>query len=381
MNIKASVVTVVIALILNACGGGDGNGNGKEACESYRLYVANRSDDSVSVVDVCNNVELKKIAAGDGANIWAQDEDNHRIYVSNEESNTITVIDSKNAQAIATLTVENNPKDIAVDETRKLIYITNSGSNSVSVYKTTDFITYTKAVDEIDVGNGPHKVVVNPDSGKAYVAMAIRDVYIINGDDLSALPAIVDVTGGNGNPSLRRVTFNEINKKVYVTRSHSDADDRVAIFNGDAVEVTVKVGEGARRMSTDSVGNIYTADRSNNTVSKILISNNSVSQFNVGQDPNGLKANEAGTTIYTSVSTDDAVNVIEVASGNTTAIGVGLNPVNMDLIEELKRLYVANRGNADDGNTLSVINTENNSVVKTVTIGTNPGGMRFANID
>jgi len=380
---KACLVSLFI-LALTACGGGssDGNGDEKQACESYKLYVANRSDNNISVVDLCDSVETKTISAGPGVNIWAQDKTHQRIYVSNENSNSISVLDTESDKLIVTLTVGAGPRDIAVDDVRGFVYVTNSGDDTVSVYQTTDHLNYNKAVaQDIPVGDTPHKVVINTGTGKVYVGMANRDVYILDGTNLNAAPVVLDITGGGGNPAIRRMAFNEINKKVYVTRAHSDEDDRVTIINGTAVETTVKVGEGAGALNIDDAGNVFTADHDNNTVTRISVVDNSTVRFNVGQQPRGIRVNSAGTTVYTSTTNDNTVTVVEVSSGSRTAVTVGNTPINIILTEELKRLYIANRGVNNAGNTVSVMDTDSNKVVATVTVGTNPRGMRIVKRD
>jgi YVTN family beta-propeller protein len=383
----------ILVVTLSSCNSNDKDDiviDDPRTCELEKVYVANYESDSVSVIELCNHTVANTITVGDQPTIWGYSDTKHRVFVVNDVvggNGTVSVINTDTETVVATLVVGTGPADSGLDDVRGILYVTNTADDTVSVFNTTDYTTFTPdANSPLTVGAGPRRVAINTTNGKTYVAMTNRDVYIFDGTNLSVTPEMVDVTGGAGNPVLRRMIYNEINNKVYVSRSHSGTttDDRVAIIDtANSIETSVVVGEGAARFGIDNAGNVYVAADESNLVSRISVNDNSVTDFTTATGgPNGITVSGDGTRMYVSNPADDSVSLIETATppGTRNDINVGDFPLNLALSEAQNKLYVSNRGETEAGTTVSVIDLTNNQVIATVIVGTNPRSMRVVTV-
>ena len=170
-----------------------------------RLYVTNYGSGTVSVIDVSNPLAPKLVDTNtattttiDAIKVGTNPRGiafavvpgvGPRIYVVNRTSNTVSVIDAVTNKVIdanpATtttvdaITVGSTPQQIAISPDGKSAYVTNYGSNTVSIIdtvtnKVVDAKPATTAVDAIAVRSTPAGVAVSADGSVVYVA---------NGDD------------------------------------------------------------------------------------------------------------------------------------------------------------------------------------------------------
>jgi YVTN family beta-propeller protein len=114
-----------------------------------KVYVANRYNNSVSVIDVNNNTRIKDIPVGDGPEAIASYPDdldadaiyqfvNPTVYVANYGIDSIfdsvSVINATTDEKIGEdIPVGNGPSDIGVNKLTNTVYVVNSISDSISV--------------------------------------------------------------------------------------------------------------------------------------------------------------------------------------------------------------------------------------------------------
>jgi YVTN family beta-propeller protein len=77
-------------------------------------YVANFSDDTVSVIDTASNTVIATVAVGSTPSGVAITPDGAFAYVANAGSDNVSVIDTASNAATATLTVGSFPNDVAI---------------------------------------------------------------------------------------------------------------------------------------------------------------------------------------------------------------------------------------------------------------------------
>lgn len=157
------------------------------------LYVANQSDNTVSVIDasVCNEHQLGGCnqtwpTVGLGANPFrvAVNRTTNTVYVANFNG-TLSVINGATCnasvhsscnQAPATTTVGARPNDLVVDELSNTIYVANRNSNTVSVVdgrhcQGSDTSGCSQAWFAFPVGQGPQSLAFNPNNQTLYVGI------------------------------------------------------------------------------------------------------------------------------------------------------------------------------------------------------------------
>jgi YVTN family beta-propeller protein/VCBS repeat-containing protein len=116
---------------------------------------------------------------------------------------------------------------------------------------------------------------------------------------------------------------------------------------------------------------LYVTSLSNNTVTVVDTATFTTvgAPIHVGSYPWGIVANSDGSRVYAADAMGGAVSVINTATGVVTNIPVGGNPYEVALNPDSTRLYVATFG------TIVVVNTANNSIVRTVGIAGAPAAV------
>jgi YVTN family beta-propeller protein len=129
----------------------------------------------------------------------------NRVYVANKVNGDVTVIDGADLSSRRTVGVGDWPTALAINPVTNRVYVVNRDSNNVTVIDGTDFSTRT-----VEVGISPWAVAVNPVTNRAYVVNWISDdVTVIDGSDLSTRT----VPGGDGPVA---VAVNSVTNRAYV---------------------------------------------------------------------------------------------------------------------------------------------------------------------
>ncbi|MDH3875349.1 MAG: beta-propeller fold lactonase family protein, partial [Desulfobacteraceae bacterium] len=123
----------------------------------------------------------------------------------------------------------------------------------------------------------------------------------------------------------------------------------------------------------------YVSDYCNNAVSVIQTStHNEIATIDVGFLPFGISLTPDGAYAYVNNSGDDSVSVIwtednkvidtDLSKDGTDPITVGEKPTEISMTPDGAYAYVSNF----DSGTVSIIQTSNNTVINTITVGDNP---------
>ena len=99
-----------------------------------------------------------------------------------------------------------------------------------------------------------------------------------------------------------------------------------------------------------------------------LATNTVVDTVPVGEYPQGVAVNPAGTAVYVANSDSNEVTVIDTATRATTTIPVGDNPVGITVHPNGRRIYVANVDETVD--TVWVIDRSTNTIIDKIPCGT-----------
>jgi YVTN family beta-propeller protein len=121
---------------------------------------------------------------------------------------------------------------------------------------------------------------------------------------------------------------------------------------------------------------VYVTNVDTNNVSVIDTDTNTVkATVTVGANPYGIAVNPSGTKAYVANGSGSSVSVIDTATNTVAAtISVGLNPYGLAVSPTGKRLYVTHDVAAG---IVTAINTVTNSVEATVSVGSIPQGVSF----
>jgi YVTN family beta-propeller protein len=152
-----------------------------------RLYVALSGDDSVEVIDVLAGRVLDpvRLTPGDEPVELALTPDGRTLLSANKSSNTVSVLDPASRFEVVRIPVGNGPRSITIDPTGRRAFVFNGFSNSVSVIE----VGARAVVRTIPTDPGPVRGAFNRRGDRLYVIHEISSyVTVIN-------PSTLAVTG------------------------------------------------------------------------------------------------------------------------------------------------------------------------------------------
>lgn len=301
------------------------------------LYVANRNDDTISVIDTSTNTVTSTFSVGNGPSDLFTSPDQAAVYATYQFDDELGIISTATDSETATVSVGTGvfPTKIAVTPDGLTAYVTNEIGDSVAVL---DLVTNTLTTT-ISVGNQPNGIAITPDGSTAYVANLSENFL-----------SVIDTDPGSA-------TFNTVIDTIALTGSASPS--RVAITPDGSTAIATHLNNSL----------ISFIDTATNTVTTTLTP--------LQQAPRGIGITPDGTTAYVANDNEDTVTVIDIGTPSvTTTITVGGSPRSVVITPDGSRAYVSNF--SDD--TVSVIDTDPvsatfNTVIDTISVGEEPDGL------
>ncbi len=312
------------------------------------------------------------VTVGEGPRGLCWNRTNDKVYVANYTGGSVTVINGTTNQVDTTVTVGSYPSSMVYDPTDNKVYVANEGSHSVSVI---DGASNT-VVATVEVGVAPRSLAWNRTGNKVYVAN-----YGSGANSISVIDAAADTVVATVGVGVRpiAVCWNPVANKVYAA---CWTDNEVTIIDGvsDTVITAVPVGADPCFIVVDSVNNeVYIANQSGNTLSVIDgASNMTLIVIDVSLAPCGLCWNPVSAKVYSADKNDDNVSVISTVTHRWIAnVGVGQEPRSVIWMPAGNAVYVANHASDD----VAVIGGESNQVELTLDTGAAPIALCFNIID
>jgi len=276
------------------------------------------------VINTVSNAVVTTIAVGAAPYGVAVDSVNRRVYVANRTSDTLSVIDGASQEVVDTvpLPVDTRPFGVAVTPDGATVLITGQLNRTVLLYQVA-----TGALTTLSVGAVPSGVAVNPVSSRAYVANQQQSISVI---DMTAATVVNTIRIAASQPY--GVAVSRDGTRLYAT----NLNDNTVLEIDTATESVVRtynVGQRPYGISVNHDGTrVYTADILGNTVSVINTVAHSVSvPIPVGTSPFGLSINREGTLLYVAnfgvPGSNGTVSVVDLTTNSVVkTITVQHNP-------------------------------------------------------
>src|SRR5262245_63598039 len=131
---------------------------------TYRAFVTNENDGTISVLDTRSGKVETTVSVGKRPRGIGFTPDRSQVYVALGEENVIAVVDTKTLQVVKKLPAGSDPESFAVHP-NGFIYLSNEDANQASVLDP----VAGKVVAEIPVGIEPEGVSISPDGKLAMV--------------------------------------------------------------------------------------------------------------------------------------------------------------------------------------------------------------------
>ena len=187
-----------------------------------------------------------------GANPHGVAVGNGKIYVANRSVNTVSVFRLSDYAWVRDIAVSGGPSGVAYDDRHQVFYVTQHDLNQMAVINsTTDAV-----ITSVTVGAGPHGVAYNSTANKIYVANYDDDsVTILDGDTRALITTVTAL----GQTEPAHIAVNPVTNKVYVTYHGSG---KVGVIDGNinAISIIDIYSAGPYGITVDTVRNlIYVA--------------------------------------------------------------------------------------------------------------------------
>ena len=345
-------------------------------------YVTNNSHDDVSVIDVATDKEVAVIQLETGANPYgvAVSPDGQRAYIGNRGNNTVSVIQTTTNRKIHTITPGAQPLALAVSPAGTELFVTTfSGDDGkVEVYDRANYAL----LRTIDVEYNPDGIAVAPD-GNAYVTNRTASGFIVS--KIVAGASTVASTVGVGQ-NAEGIVISPDGTKAYVANGGGMGQVSVIDLASFTSLGDVTVEDFPEGISISPDGNtVYVANRDANSVSIVDATDLTASAVHVpvGTNPEGVSVSSDGSKVYIVNEGSDNISILNTATNTVTGtIPIGDSPegfgqfitplITSELILDLDpHAYVSN---SDDDN-VSVINTQINKKVASISVGDYPEGV------
>lgn len=291
-----------------------------------RVYVANESGNSVSVIDAVSLAPLRTVALDlKGAHDLALTRDGRTLFVSSLLSGALAVIDTAIFEIIATIPTGNRCHSLALTNDERQLWVVNVGENNVSIID----VAGLRVLGTIPVGRLPGHIRFSKDGRYAYVTSQEDGQVVVV--DTSNHQVVKSIPVGKlphfiiASPDGRYLWGgNTGGREVYVIDTATN--ERVGW-----IEVGPKpqhIGFGMRGMFGPFV---YVAVEDANEVVVIDTKPGEfrvVDRIKVGTKPSGIGASPEGGRIYVSVQGSDELHVLDTGTHRVIGrIPVGIKPV------------------------------------------------------
>lgn len=313
---------------------------------------------------------------------------------------SVSVIDKGEHSAHPVITVGNGHHKGAFSEPSALkpnvpkrAFISNIGDATISVIDNdpANTATYLQVVQTIPVGQVPHGIDFSPVSGKVYNANTsgsptnVNVVSIIDAETL----AVDNLTRGSGSG---QIPASGTTHTRHVHDNPADPTDGVYVYILGAVKDTKG---NADPLDDTTVGYVSVIDASVDELLSAVIARTELPEVN----PDHITFSPDGKRAYiTSRATTDEPTKKPIVLKDNVIVVLDTDPSSATFNQVIAEVVVGKAGNhrpavvvSHDGHlafaansaetTVSVIDTEDNSVVSTIEVGSNPKGLGIVSVD
>ena len=289
-----------------------------------------------------------------------------RIYVANESSNTVSVIDAASFKVLGTIDAKNSSThDLSLSRDGKWLFATNLASGRLSVIDTQAMET----IASIPTGTRCHVVTLTNDNRHAWVANIAEDNISIV--DTASYRILGTIPVGKGPTGL---AFSRDGRFAYVS-NQGDKTVQVIETASHRIIKNIPVGTNPHFLVLGPDGRIWGTNTGGNDIYVIdPASQEKVATIEVGPTPQQIAfafKGMQGPNAYVTIGGLNKVVAISADPKNPQRrdeIAVGERPNGVWANPEGTRIFVGHEGSND----LRVIDTGTSQVIATVPVGRKP---------
>jgi YVTN family beta-propeller protein len=264
-------------------------------------YVANYYSDSVSVVNLTNNVVTNTIAVGGFPFGVVINPAGTIGYVVNN-SGSVSVINLTNNVVTNTIAVGVAPTNLAINPAGTLAYVSNYGAGTVSVIN----LSTNSVVQTVSGFSSPRGIAINSTGTFAYIANpGTGEVKKL---DLGSNTLVGSVSGLS---EPIDIVLSSDNTKAFVSDFTLNA---VSVIDLSTNTISSTITVGAKPWGVQLKENfLYVVNRDDDLVSKIdLNSYTLIENISVGDYPYYIAINPSGTFGYVTNAGSDTISILKL---------------------------------------------------------------------
>jgi YVTN family beta-propeller protein len=292
--------------------------------EPPRVYVANESSNSVSVLDGGTFKVLKEIdTLNHATHDLALSRDGKRLFATNLASGRLSVVDTDSLETVASLYTGKRCHVVTLTNDNRHAWVANIEENTVSIVDT----TLLRILGTIPVGKGPMGIAFSRDGHYGFVTNQDKTVAVV---DTSSHTVIKKIPVGT-NPH-----FVILAPDGYIWGANT-GDSNVFVIDPKSLELlsSVEVGPAPQQIAFGYKGtagpNAYVTVSGLNKVVVVRADPANpkiLEQIDVGTGPNGIWANPVGTRLYVGNSGSNDLQVIDTGTSKVIEkVGIGKKPI------------------------------------------------------
>jgi YVTN family beta-propeller protein/parallel beta-helix repeat protein len=354
--------------------------------ETNTVYVANRWDNTVSVINGTTNTVTATISAdiGNDPVSVAVNPVINTVFVANANSNTVSIIDGSTNTVTATIAV-GSPADVKVNPLTYCVYVANENYNTVSVFRWPSSTgAYSVSFTESGLLSGTEWWVDlngdNQSSGSSMISFSLPNgTYTYSTSTILAGYAASPSSGSitiNGANVYQIITFVLQAITIYINSDGSVVPSSAPISSPDNITYTFTgnidfptyYGIVVERSNIIINGNGYTVQGNQNgnglywqNINNVTIENTNIKNFNYGIDPyssynSSISENNITTNNDAGIELDSSSN--NTISGNniTTNNDVGIE------LDSSSNNTISGNNIANNGNGIFLYGSSNNTI-------------------
>jgi YVTN family beta-propeller protein len=246
------------------------------------LLATNLASGRLSLIDTEAMETIGSVYTGERAHVVAFTNDDQQAWIANIAEDNVSILDIATRRILGTIPTGKGPTGLAFSRDGRFAYVSNQGDKTVAVVDTASLVV----VKRIPVGTNPHFLVLGPDGRIWGCNTGSNDVYVID-------PGPQDVVGSfQVGPAPQQIAFAYRGVQgplAYVTVA---GFNKVLVLGGDA-------------------GNLRLID-----------------EIEVGDGPNGIWANPQGTRLFVVHERTNELWVIDTGTSRVIAkVPVGRKPI------------------------------------------------------
>ena len=246
------------------------------------LLATNLAPGRLSIIDTTAMETVASVSTGARAHVVAFTNDERHAWVANIAEDNVSIVDVASRRILGTIPTGKGPTGLVFSRDGRFAYVSNQGDKTVAVVDTATHVV----LKRIPVGTNPHFLILGPDGRIWGCNTGANDIYVID-------PTTQDVVASfQVGPAPQQIAFGYKGLQgpfAYVTVA---GFNKVLVLGGDATRLRL------------------------------------IEEIDVGDAPNGIWANPQGTRLFVVHERSNDLRVIDAGTSRVIAtVPVGQKPI------------------------------------------------------